>query len=335
MRQISAATVLALALAGAAASAPAQVGDASWNAEGIPSTAPDSAQSTAPLDPEVAPAAKAPASPVPAPVEPIATGSPHTELNPGGSEHDPLLDPKPLPPAKLALIGGIVRKLDTVRNRLTVLPFGGGPPAVIYFDERTRILSGGRETTMLAIHRGDRVHVDTQDLGGQIFASTIQVRSGATNVQASGQVVDVEGGQIRMRDRLSGELVRFAVDERTRIESHGSRITTAQLRPGALIEVAFTPGRGGGIAQSIIVNATPGESYVFAGILTDINIAEGVLALDNRNDGNNYELSFDPAAERNLSRLVVGADVFITARFDGRTYQATSIRLAQPQRSAR
>ncbi len=68
-------------------------------------------------------------------------------------EHDPLLEPKPLPRADLSLIGGIARKVDTVRNRVTVQPFGGGNKYLIYFDDRTRILSGGRETTALAFIR--------------------------------------------------------------------------------------------------------------------------------------------------------------------------------------
>jgi hypothetical protein len=58
-----------------------------------------------------------------------------------------------------------------------VQPFGGGNKYVIYFDERTRFLSGGRETTVLAIHPGARVYADTQAVDGRVFARTIQVRN--------------------------------------------------------------------------------------------------------------------------------------------------------------
>ena len=139
----------------------------------------------------VVPSAITPAAPDPATLEPAAKGEPHTEMldtanSPEG--HDPLLEPQPLPRADLSLIGGIARKVDTVHNRLLVQPFGGGNRYLIYFDERTRILSGGRETTVLAIHPGDRVYADTQALGPQVFARTIQVRAAGGPAQASGQV---------------------------------------------------------------------------------------------------------------------------------------------------
>jgi hypothetical protein len=255
-------------------------------------------------------------------------------LDPASSpEHDPLLEPKPLPAADLSLIGGIARKVDAVRNRITVQPFGGGNRYVVYFDERTRILSGGRETTVLAIHPGDRVYVDTQALGSQVFARTIQVRSGNNSAQASGQVIEVLGGQVRLDDRLSGETIRFAVTDRTKVESRGGPASAAELHSGSLVDVTFTPGGRRSEAQNITIHASPGESYVFAGILTDVDVRDGVLALDNQTDGNNYELYFDPLEEKNVGRLVVGAPVSVTASFDGKRYRATSIKVTEPERS--
>jgi hypothetical protein len=349
MRAYWLATILAGVLPFAAPEAlHAQIGDDAWNAEGVPYNAPYNAASSAPAaeaaakPPSDVTAAKvkekapAVAAPVPSPVEPAAGDQPHTELldAASGGEHDPLLEPKPLPPARLSLIGGVVRKVDTLRNRLTVAPFGGGPRCEIAFDERSRILRDGRETTVLAIHPGDRVHVDTQALGAQIFARTIQVESGAATAQARGQVLDASGGEFRMMDRMSGETVRISISPRTKVESHGIAVAAAEIHPGALVDVIFAPGAHGE-AQSVSIQASPGQDYTFAGILTNIDISAGVLALDNRSDGNNYELYFDPLTVRELASLVVGAPVSIIASFDGRRYRANSIRVTGTERSQR
>ena len=263
-------------------------------------------------------------------VEPEATGEPHTEMLDPSREAagDPLLDRKPLPRAELALIGGIVRKVDLVRNRITLQPFGGGEKYVVYFDERSRILSAGRETTVLAIHPGDRLYADTQALGAEVFARTLQVRPVVGPAQASGQVMQVAGGQVRLLDRLSGASVRFQITDRTKVEERGKASSASELHPGSLIDVTFTAG-GRREAQSIEIHATPGESYLFTGILTFVDLRDGVLAVDNQVDGSNYELSFDPQMQRDIPRLVVGTPVAVTASFDGKKYRAMSIRVTQ------
>ncbi len=270
----------------------------------------------------------APSTKLPAILEPEASGEPHTEmLDTSAIEHDPLLEPKPLPRADLSLIGGIARKVDTVRNRVTVQPFGGGDKYLIYFDERTHILSGGRETTALGIHPGDRIYVDTQALGSQVFARTIEVRRAGALAQASGRIVLVLGGQVRLQDRLSGETIQFAISDKTKVDLRGAPSSTAELRSGSLIDVTFMPDQRSREAQSITISAAPGESYVFAGILTNVDLRDGLLALDDRVDGNNYELSFDPLSEKSVGRLVAGTPVWVTASFDGKRYRATSIKI--------
>ena len=116
------------------------------------------------------------------------------------------------------LIGGIAGKVDTVHNRLSLKPFGGGNRYLITRMPRTRILSGGRETTVLAIHPGDRVYVDTQALGPRVFraAGRSMCAGSGGSAQASGQVVEVSDGQVRMEDRLSGQTIQLAVSDRTK-----------------------------------------------------------------------------------------------------------------------
>jgi hypothetical protein len=245
--------------------------------------------------------------------------------------HDPLLEPQPLPHADLSLIGGIARKVDTVHNRLLLQPFGGGDRYLIYFDERTRILNGGRETTVLAIHPGDRVYVDTQGLGPKVFARTIQVLAAGRPAQVSGQVIEVSDGQVRMEDRMSGQTIRLAVSNQTKVVAHGAPSSVGELHSGSLIDVTLIPGGpqsdAQSNAQSITILASPGDSYTFAGVLTHVDLSDGMLALDNQSDGNNYELYFDPLAEKSANKLVVGAPVSVIANFDGKRYRATSIKV--------
>jgi len=249
---------------------------------------------------------------------------------PGNSLPDSLLDLKPLPRANLSLIGGIARKVDVVHNRVTVQPFGGGDKYLIYFDERTHFLSSGRETTVLEIHPGDRVYVDTQAMDGRVFARSIQVRSTGGAAEASGQVIEMLGRQVRMLDRSTGETVRFAINDRTKVESQGAPTSVEELRSGLLIAVRFTPDGRRSVAQSITIYASPGQSYNFSGILTHVDLRDGLLSLNNKGDGNDYELYFDPLNEKDAGRLVEGTTVSISANFDGKRYRATSIKVTEP-----
>ncbi|PSH04514.1 MAG: hypothetical protein CXZ00_06750 [Acidobacteria bacterium] len=276
--------------------------------------------------------AVSPAAVTPKPLEPTSSGEPYTEMLDTANSpaaYDPLLEPRPLPHSNLSLLGGIVRKVDVMHNRITLQPFGGGSKYSIYFDERTHILSGGREATVLAIHPGQRVYADTQNSGAQVFARTIQVRTAGSSANANGQVVEVLGGQLRMLDRLSGETIRVAITDRTRVQSRRGPVAAGDLHSGSLIEVTFFSNGRPNEAQNITIYANPGESYVFAGILSYINLRDGILALDNQVDGKNYELYFDPLGQKKLALLTVGTAVSATASFDGKRYRATSIKVRE------
>src|SRR5688572_193391 len=100
---------------------------------------------------------------------------------------DPLLDVPKLPEGKVSLVGGTVLKIDQIRNRLVVEPFGGGEKLKMTFDERTRVFRDGTETTQMAIHKGDRVYIDTMLDRARVFARNIRVQSQAGPADASGQ----------------------------------------------------------------------------------------------------------------------------------------------------
>jgi hypothetical protein len=249
------------------------------------------------------------------------------------SENDPLLDVPPLPKSKVTLVGGTVRSIDQIRNRMTVDTFGGGKMKFV-FDERSHIFRDGVETTQLAIKKGDRVYVDSQLDGPKVFARTVRVITQLTPADADGQLLsyDQRRGVISMRDRLSSQPIRFALNKDTKIlkdnEQPGSQ---ADLRPGALLGVQFSPDRANrGVAQKITVLAVPGASFRFAGRVTNLDVKNSVMAIENASDGKNYEVAFDRSDVNGRDDLGVGAEVNVIATFQGDKYLAREMTVTQP-----
>jgi hypothetical protein len=254
--------------------------------------------------------------------------TPHTKLLPqaNGAEYDPLLQPPPLPEKTLSLIGGVARKVDPVRSRLTLEPFGGGTPMRVYFDERTHFYRDGRETTMLTVHQGDRIYVDTMQLGANVFARSVRVMTSSGSARASGKIVSVEGQRIVLNDRLSGETVSFVVSPQTRVTS-APGLTNAALVPGALAQVEFLPGGKGSEAKSIQVDAIPGTSFTFQGRVTYVNIRDGIMAVENQGDGRNYELRFNPDQVAGREGLTIGAQVQAKASYNGQAFDVQNMQI--------
>ncbi|HVP65347.1 MAG TPA: hypothetical protein VMT82_10640 [candidate division Zixibacteria bacterium] len=261
--------------------------------------------------------------------------TPHTTMLPqaNGTEYDPLLEPPPLPEKTLSLIGGVARKIDPVRSRLTLEPFGGGSPMRVYFDERTHFYRDGRETTMLTVHQGDRVYVDTMQLGANVFARSVRVMTHSGEARASGQIVSVDGQRVVLNDRLSGETVSFVVSPQTQMTT-APGLTNARLVPGALAQVQFLPGPKGSEAKSIQIDAVPGSSFTFQGRVTYVNIRDGVLAIENQGDGRNYELRFNPDQIAGREGLTIGAQVLAKASYNGQAFDVQNMQIvasASPQ----
>jgi hypothetical protein len=280
----------------------------------------------------VAPAkdnAQAPANNEPQPSQPT------TELLPQGSSAgsaDPLLEPKELPGKPMSLIGGIATKVDSIRNRVELQPFGGGKKMGVRFDERSHVYRDGRETTVMGIHKGDRVYVDTMLLDGKIFAKNLRVATKTEAAESRGQVTQLNSrsNEVVMLDNLTGQTVRFQVTPRTAIQKRGEAGTIADLQPGSLLDVMFAPGQKGGTAQQVLVLAVPGESFVFAGRVTNLDVSRGTVAIDNESDDKNYTVYFDPAQVEDREHLTLGSQVSARATFDGRNYHAQQLTLMSP-----
>ncbi len=215
--------------------------------------------------------------------------------------YDPILEPPPLPKGKPTLIGGFASSVDQVRYRLTIAPFGGGPKIRLRMDERTHIFRDGTETTVLAIHKGDRVYADTMLDGSKVFAKNVRVVTEPGIAEVRGQVVatDAQKGTVRVQDQLSARPVTFSVSGATKYSSFKGNANSADVQPGALVDVQFATGRAShDVAQEIIVLAKPGDDYIFSGVVTNLDMRSSTLALENRSDQETYETTLQSGSDR-------------------------------------
>jgi Domain of unknown function (DUF5666) len=261
---------------------------------------------------------------------------PRTIVNGGSADpnaNNPILEPAPLPKTKPTLIGGTAARIDHVRNLLTIQPFGGGQKVKMFIDERTRIYRNGEETTVLGIRKGDRVYADTMLDGARVFAKNVRVENqagGAGVAEVRGQVTGVspEKGTVTLRDELTSQPVTIAVGSGTQYSALKGSASSADLQPGSMVDVQFAPGKDRrDMAQQVILIAKPGDSYVFSGVVTNIDLRDGTLALQNRSDDQTYELHFDQAAVDDRSKLKVGSEVTAHAIFNGKQYTANDLQL--------
>jgi len=247
------------------------------------------------------------------------------EANPG----DPLLDVPPLPKGKVTMEGGVVTKVDPIRNRLLLAPFGAKEKIKIVFDERTHIYRDGRETTQAAIHQGERVYVDTMLDGPRVFARNIHVVSQRSVADVTGQVVAFNSGarKVIVRDRLSGSDMSMGITPETHVSDlQGQTGAQSQITPGTIVSVHFVPGsRSPSNADEIKILARPGQVFTFSGKITNVDLRNGMMAVNNQSDNEIYDIAFDPKDDGNLNQLRMGALVTVKASFTGQGYKAESV----------
>ena len=244
--------------------------------------------------------------------------------------YDPLLEPPPLPKGKPTLIGGLATSVDHVRNHVTVQPFGGGKKVKVFVDERSHIYRNGVETTVLGIHKGDRLYVDTMLDGDKIFAKNVRVITETGLAEVRGQVIGTNPskGIISVRDQLSAKPVTFSVSGATRYSSSKGAAAASDVQPGSLINVQFSPRSDNrDVAQEVVVLAKPGDNYIFSGVVTNLDMRTSSFFVDNQADDQSYQVYFSPTALAEAHSLKIGQEVTARAIFDGKQYKATNIRI--------
>lgn len=307
----------------------------------------DPTANTRPTTPATEPAATKPSTPDPAPVtdseksaEPANTSAPAASATPSGvptttiyPEADPKsvlaprLDPGPLPENKSALIGGTVRDIDQIKNQMTVDVFGKGGKMKVLFDPRTRFDRDGTPTNQTIIKKGDQVYLDTQLVNHKIFARDVYVHTATGTVDASGQIrsYNPKTGKLTIDDQLSGSQVTVLVSPTTVVRNQGAAGSAGDLRQLALVTLQLSPGAGHNTANTIDVIAQPGNTFTFFGTLTNVDLRNSTLALENKADSKSYEIRFDRATTPVTDDLKVGNEVAVNAVFNGKSYTAQTL----------
>jgi len=236
---------------------------------------------------------------------------------------DELFDLPRLKHSQASLIGGSLDRIDRLRGRFVLRPFGRGK-LTIAFDPRTQFVRGADVVRAQDMHPGDRVYVETVLDGTAVFAKTVHLWQDATVGTVVGQIIAYDAAQrtLSIRDQLSSEPVKFRVNSKTVITGVG-------VGPGALVQVSFLPGKNKDAAfvSAIQVLAAPGSVFTFSGRITFLDLAAHQLVLANESDDHRYEIQFNPAGVEadSKERLQEGASVTIAARFNGQGYVAESV----------
>jgi hypothetical protein len=239
-----------------------------------------------------------------------------------------------MPTGSISLIGGTIRRLDRVRDRITVQVFGGAS-AVLLFDPRTHVYRDGRVATLHDLQLGQRIYADTLLDGTQVFAKNIRIVSTSSMGQSNGQVVEHEPGsaELTVRDVLSPEPMRLRLDDKSVVTRDGQPVSAVELLPGTLVSVDFRPdGRGQGAVRTISILAVPGSVFSFAGRLAHLDLSQGLLVVVDPRDHQSYEIHCDASLLRAHPDVREGAQVTITATFNGSAYTVKTISAVPPER---
>jgi len=227
----------------------------------------------------------------------------------------------PVPRANATLVGGTIRKLDSVRDRVVVSVFGGGEMTVL-FDPRTAVYRQGKAAGITDLHQGDRVYLDTILDGTTVFARTIRLGAPRASGESQGTVVKYrpEQNELLLRDSLSPNSIRVRVNSATQFVQGGRPVSANTLLPGALVAITFSAeGDGHNTAHQISILALPGQHFTFSGEVLHIDLRTGLLVLKSSTDNKTYDVYLSPSSTPD-ENLHPGTRVTAVTDFDGSRY---------------
>jgi hypothetical protein len=247
-------------------------------------------------------------------------------------------DLPPMPRGRSTVIGGAIRGVDRVRDQFTLNIFGGRRLKVL-FDARTQVYRDGLKSDLRDLHPGDHVSVETVLEGTSVFARSIHLLSALPEGECEGQVLNYDpvSRELTVRDVLSREPVKLSVPAGTVFARQGQAasasmdVGSSELLKGTLVSVKFHSNNDGqGVVSQIAILATPGTAFVFVGNVVFLDLHSGLLALVDPRDERRYEVFFDSARFPMSREIHEGADVTLTADFDGSRYVARAITINPP-----
>ena len=244
----------------------------------------------------------------------------------------------PLPSGRSTVVGGAIRGVDRVRDQFTLNVFGGRTLKVL-FDARTQVYRDGLKGAPRDLRAGDHISVETVLEGTSVFARSIHLLSSLPEGECQGQVLNYDpvNRELTVRDVLSREPVKLRVPAGTVFARQGQAasasmdVGASELSRGTLVSVKFhSDNNGQGVVSQIAILATPGTAFVFVGNVVFLDLHSGLLALVDPRDQRRYEVFFDSARFPMSREIHEGADVTLTADFDGSRYVARAITINPP-----
>lgn len=247
----------------------------------------------------------------------------------------------PMPRGKSTVIGGAIGAVDRVRDQFTLNVFGGRALKVL-FDERTQVYRDGLKSALIDLRAGDHVSVETVLDGTAVFARSIHLLSGAPEGECQGQVMNYNptDRELTVRDALSRRPIQLRVPAGTAMIRQGQAASASadlgspDLATGTLVSVKFqSDNKGHGVASQIAILATSGTAFVFVGNVAFLDLRSGLLVLVDPRDDKRYNIFFDSARFPMSREIHEGADVTLTADFEGSRYVAAAITINAPSES--
>ena len=271
-----------------------------------------------------------------------AVGDTNVSPNPIALSHQEARTVPELPPqpkGKTTLLGGKIRTIDHVRDRLVLDIFGGGHMTVL-FDERTQVFRAEEKGSLDDLKEGERAYLDTTLDGKDVFARNVRVVPTAPTGEGNGQIVDYDASrrELLVRDTLSPKPVKMHLAAGATITRGDQPATPADLQPGALVTVEFAAGieqksdnhrsdNRQPLVSQVSILASPGAMFSFSGRVSFLDLHRGLVVIVDPRDNRNYEVYVDANDRELASKIQEGADIMIEARFNGTHYEARSITL--------
>lgn len=240
-----------------------------------------------------------------------------------------------LPKGKSTVIGGTISAVDPIADRLTLKVFGG-KQMKIFFDERTLFYRDGAKSSLRDLRANGHASIETMLDGDTVFARSIHMLSQSAEGEAHGQILSYDPGTstLTMSESLSPESIRLVVPAGTTIVRQGQSASRSgpagfsALQKGTLISATFaSDNKGQGIAHHIAILASPGDELSFSGSVSFLDLRSNQFAVADAGNNQSYKIVFDPAALPEARNLHEGANVKVTAEFDGSRYIAHAITL--------
>jgi hypothetical protein len=248
------------------------------------------------------------------------------------------LDTPELPPAprgKSTILGGEIRKIDTVRDELTLKVVGQRSQKIL-FDERTQVFRDGGRVPLVDLRAAPHASVQTVLDGTNVFALSIHLLSRFPEGEYQGSVLNYNpsSNELTISSVLSRTPFKLLVPANILIQREGQSPFSSMpsgvsdLVKGALVSVSFESGKEErGVASEIGILAIPGSAFSFSGNISSIDMHSGILVLLDPRDDKTYRVLLATRDLATAHDLHQGDSVNVRTVFDGSNYVANAISL--------